>query len=155
MDPKVQRHCWFDTIPAHGYRWKYKRAIEGHKLVLDKVMLIAEQWAILSDQVFQIYDGHTYSHWGSYPNIFDQATLGIASLNQNMPSYTIYLDNWECKEVTMSWHNTHVENNVRNVAILYFYETPMSKLEMFEYAVRQPRYKYRHGGPITLSRFED
>ncbi|MBA7545638.1 hypothetical protein ES705_38007 [subsurface metagenome] len=159
MEYKIQKFPWFDTIsPKNNAReciWKYKRAIEGHKLVLVKVDLIVEQWAGTNDQYFQIYDGHTYSHWGSFPNIFDQATIDIAVLHQYNPSQSIDLSGWECKETTMSWRNTHVENAVRVSAILHYYEVPMTKSETYEYAVTQPRYKYRHGSARTLDRFED
>ncbi|GAG58635.1 unnamed protein product, partial [marine sediment metagenome] len=30
---EIQRFCWFDTVPKEDTIWKYKRAIEGHKLV--------------------------------------------------------------------------------------------------------------------------
>jgi len=159
VEYKIQKFPWFDTIGAKNSAreciWKYKRAIEGHKFILSKVVLIIEQWAQTSDQYFQIYDGHVYSHWGSFPNIFDQATLGIASLHQYNPSQSIDLSGWECKETTMSWRNTHAENAVRVSAILHFYEVPMTTLETYEYAVKQPKWKYRRTGRRTLDRFED
>jgi len=155
MQSKIQRFCWFDTIGAGNCIWKYKRAIEGHKLVLVKVDLIVEKWAEAEEQYFQIYDGHTYSHWGSFPNIFDQATISIASLQQYNPGQTLDLSGWECKELTMSWRNTHGANAVRASAVVHFYEVPMTRLELLEYAVKQPRFKYRHGSARTLDRFED
>ncbi|GAG74632.1 unnamed protein product, partial [marine sediment metagenome] len=34
-------------------------------------------------------------------------------------------------------------------------EVPMDKEETFEYAVKQPRYKYRKGSSTTLDRYEE
>ncbi len=104
---------------------------------------------------FQIYDGHTYSHWGSFPGIFDQSTLTLSALNTYNNNVLHSLNNWECKEFTLSVRNTNIMDPSPICIIVYFYEVPMSKLEILEYAVKQPRYKYRHGGPRTLSRFED
>jgi len=159
MQPKIQRFCWFDTIEKSGTPratvWKYKRAIEGHKFILVEVDFVAKSIVSVSDLFGQIYDGHTYSHWGSFPGIFDQATLAMCSLHQYSCNVTKSLHNFECKEFTLSARNTHATTGVRISFIVWFYEIPMSKAETFEYAVKQPRYKYRHGGPRTLSRFED
>ncbi|GAG97638.1 unnamed protein product, partial [marine sediment metagenome] len=94
---------------------------------------------------FQAYDGHTYSHWGAYPNIFDQATLGIVMLNHYTNSGRIELNHWECKEVTLSAALHSVDEAKRFGLVLYYYEVPMTKIETLEYGVKQPRYKYRHG----------
>ena len=159
MNPKIQHFCWFDTVEKVGSKretiWKYKRAIEGHKLLLVDVSFLLEQLDTIEEVYGQIYDGHTYSHWGSFPGIFDQSTLRIVGLDKNQISAIYGLNNWECKEFTLSWRNTHTTAGFRTSIIVYFYEVPMTKLEKFEYAVKQPRYKIRHGGPRTLDRFED
>ena len=158
MEYKVQRFCWFDTVGKEGSAretiWKYKRAIEGHKLVLDKVIMDLQ--TIQNNPVhFQIYNGHVYSHWGSFPGIFDQSTLALSSMNLYTTTSVHSLENWECKEVSFSVRNTNSNATYPICMILWFYEVPMTKLETFEYAVKQPRYKIRHGGPRTLDRFED
>ena len=159
MEPKIQRFPWFDTIDHEGQPrstvWKYKRAIEGHKFILIEVDFVAESIVSVSDLFGQIYDGHVYSHWGSFPNIFDQATLAMSSLHQYSCNVTKSLHGFECKEFTLSARNTHASSPVRISFIVWFYEVPMSKLETYEYAVKQPRYKYRHGSARTLDRFED
>ena len=159
MEHKIQRFCWFDTVDFTGKRttiWKYKRAIEGHKLVLVGINASEEYINREAEQFFQVYDGHTYSHWGSFPGIFDQSTLAMVAFSW-YAGHTFYipLNNWECKEVTMSMRNMDTEYARRFCAVLWFYEIPMSQLEKFEYAVKQPRYKRRHGGLRTLDRFED
>lgn len=157
MQPKIQRFCWFDTVAKvddpREVIWKYKRAIEGHKLVLIDVRMVTSS-ARTERQFFQIYDGHTYSHWGSYPNIFDQSTLAMSALNTYNLNVVHSLNNWECKEFTLSVRNTHTTESYPISMIVYFYEVPMSKEETLEYAVKQPRYKYRHGGPSTVERIE-
>jgi len=154
MQPEVQRFCWFDTAIHEDTIWKHKRAIEGHKFVLVDVSISIEVVGDAAEKHFQLYDGWTESVWGSFPGIFDQSTLAMGTvLNTEVYMYRT-LNHWECKEFTMSIRNT-APQNVRFCAIVYFYELPMSKLETLEYAVKQPRYKYRHGGPRTLSRFED
>ncbi len=158
MEYKIQRFCWFDTVEIVGSKretiWKYKRAIEGHKLILVDVRMSIRSLQT-KDAFFQIYDGHTYSHWGSFSGIFDQSTLALSSLSAYNNNVLHSLNNWECKEFTLSVRNSHVTLSFPICIIVYFYEVPMSKLETFRYAVRQPRYKYRHGGPRTLDRFED
>ncbi|GAG57313.1 unnamed protein product [marine sediment metagenome] len=161
-DYKVQRFCWFDTaIMDEGKLatlWKYKRAIEGHKLVLSKVDVIAnirDDTAGAGNTItIQVYDGHRWSVWGAYPNIFDQSTLGIMMLGHYESGASIGLQNWECKEATISCGITTVDGNLPFAVILWFYEVPMSKEETYEYAAKQPRYKYRHGSATTLDRFE-
>ena len=156
MDKEIQRFPWFDTIPLDDTIWKYKRAIEGHKFVLVDVEFIVENRETEIAQHGQIYDGHVYSIWGSFPNIFDQSALRMANLNKYNLQACFSLNNWECKEFTLSWHNEVTEGNTSRALILvYFYEVPMTKAERFEYAVKQPRYKYRHGSAITLDRYEE
>ena len=154
MEYKIQRFPWFDTIPASDCIWKYKRAIEGHKFILVDVEFMIEDLVVEGEQIGQIYEGKVYSHWGSFPNIFDQSTLRIATLQRYNPTQLLPLNQYEVKEFTMSWRNTH-NASVRVCTIVYFYEVPMTKLELLEYAVKQPRYKYRHGSARTLDRFED
>jgi len=159
MEPEIQRFPWFDTVEKVGQPrdviWKYKRAIEGHKLVLHSIELFGEIIGNDLTRIFQAYEGHVYSHWGSFPNIFDQSTLGGMALSRYSPSGVIALNNFETKEMTMSMRNRDINNNIRFMAMLWFYEVPMSRAETFEYAVKQPRYKYRHGSLKTLDRFED
>jgi len=163
MAREIQRFCWFDTVPLDTGKlstiWKYKRAIEGHKLILVNAEIVSHIQDVSPGAgnriTFQVYDGHTYSHWGAYPNIFDQSTLGIVMLNHYVNSGRIELNHWECKEVTISAGLTSEDEAKRFGLVLYFYEVPMSKTEILEYAVKQPRYKYRHGSARTLDRFED
>ena len=156
---EIQRFCWFDTpgfsASARGTIWKYKRAIEGHKLILDRVEFHIEQMGTGAICHFQVYDGHTYSVWGSFPGIFDQSTLGMHSGTVYETNAIIPLNHWECKEVTMSLRNLRSGDAGRFCAILWFYEIPMTKSETLEYGVKQPRYKYRHGSATTLDRYED
>ncbi|MBA7547679.1 hypothetical protein ES705_40110 [subsurface metagenome] len=162
MDYEVQRFPWFDTCGAKGSIretiWKYKRAIEGHKFLLvdfeSNVDIATSRMVDVEPLRTQIYNGKVYSHWGSFPGIYDQSTLRLHVLQANGVNATSSLHNWECKEFTMSARNGN-PYTVQFAIIVYFYEIPMSKLETFEYAVKQPRYKYRHGGPRTLDRFED
>jgi len=158
MQYEIQRFCWFDTVEIVGAKretiWKYKRAIEGHKLVLVDVQFDLQ--TVRTENVhFQVYDGHTYSHWGSFPGIFDQSTLALKTLNAYSVSGYASLNNWECKEFTLSVRNRHISESFPICIIVFFYEIPMTKLETLEYAVKQPRYKYRHGSARTLDRFED
>ncbi|GAH41905.1 unnamed protein product [marine sediment metagenome] len=158
MKPIIQRFCWFDTVGKKGTSretiWKHKRAIEGHKLVLVDIRMVVE--SSRADNVHaQIYDGFVYSHWGSFSGIFDQSTLALSALNTYNNNTIHGLNSWECKELTMSVRNTTVEYTFPICLIVYFYEVPMTKEETYEYAVRHPRYKYRHGGSRTLDRFED
>lgn len=159
MQPEIQRFDWFDTVDVFESEreviWKYKRAIEGHKFILVEIDFMVERSDATYELIGQIYNGHVYSHWGSFPNIFDQSTLAIASLIQYSLNVTKSLHNWECKEFTMSMRNTSVVNANRFCFIVWFYEIPMSKADTFEYATKQPRYKFRHGGPTTLDRFEE
>ncbi|MBA7681157.1 hypothetical protein ES703_89487 [subsurface metagenome] len=159
MNKEIQRFCWFDTIGKkesnRGTIWKYKRAIEGHKLLLAEWKLMTHTVANDHNRFFQIYDGHTYSHWGSFRNIFDQSTLdAFSSSRYTGASASGNLHNWECKELTMSARSEDPDYVTQFVLIVYFYEVPMTKAERFEYAVKQPRYKYRHGFATTLDRFE-
>ena len=153
MQPEIQRFCWFDTVQPGATNWKYKRAIEGHKIILVDVEFVIE-WTD-SDVYAQIYEGHTYSHWGSFPNIFDQATLRLANVRGYTTSLLFPLNNYGVKEFTMSMRSTESVNAKRYCIIVNFYEVPMTKAETFEYAVKQPRYKIRHGSARTLDRFED
>jgi len=160
MQPEIQRFCWFDTVGLKGSAretiWKYKRAIEGHKLVLDHIDFFMEQTSSTGEMGnFQVYEGHVYSHWGSFPGIFDQSCLGGYSTTAQQTNTIIPLSNYAVKEMTMSYRNQRTELVTRFCAIVWFYEIPMSKAETFEYAVKQPRYKYRHGSARTLDRFED
>ncbi|MBA7546832.1 hypothetical protein ES705_39231 [subsurface metagenome] len=158
MEYEIERFSWFDTVEFQGKRqniWKYKRAIEGHKFLLVEAIISGEDMKAGAQLFFQVYDGHVYSHWGSFPQIFDQATLGLANLIYYNAHTSLNLHNWECKEFTMSMRLDNDEANRRFNAIVWYYQIPMSKLEKFEYAVKQPRYKIRHGGPRTLDRFED
>ncbi|GAG80625.1 unnamed protein product [marine sediment metagenome] len=154
MEPKIQRFCWFDTIPADSTIWKYKRAIEGHKLVVVAVELAVKSIIASDYSAFQVYDGHTYSVWGSFPNIFDQSTLGIFIATEYQLNWSQDLYNWDAKEVTMSARNHHTGVTVQFGMILWFYEVPMTKEETLEYATKQPRYKYRKGFASTLDRYE-
>ena len=153
MQPEIQRFCWFDTVTTLKTIWKYKRAIEGHKLMLAGINVASEEKANLNLD-YQVMEGHAYSHWGNFPNIFDQSTLALIHTNLYNKSHYQPLNDFETKEVTLSVHDAGSADG-RFGMILWFYEIPMTKLETFEYAVKQPRYKYRHGGPRTLSRFED
>lgn len=153
MEIESQKFCWFDTVPKNTTIWKYKRAINGHKLILIAVNIISEGLANF-DVVYQVMDGHAYSHWGNFPNIFDQSTLAITNLTTQQRAEYIPLNNWECKEVTLSASEYSNITSGRFAMILWFYEVPMSKTEKLEYAVKQPRYKYRHGSARTLDRFE-
>jgi len=159
MEYEIQRFCWFDTVGYKGSAretlWKYKRAIAGHKLVLVDVEINVKNIEVNEYCTFQTYNGHTYSHWGSFPGIYDQSTLSIFTANEIVSHNVRGLNNWECKEFTMSARNSDTNYAIQFCMIVYFYEIPMSKLETLEYAVKQPRYKYRHGGPRTLGRFED
>ena len=159
MEYEVQQFCWFDTPKLSGQGsgtiWKYKRAIEGHKFVLVGIDFSTELMGTAGICHFQIYDGHTFSHWGSFPNIFDQSTLGMLSASVYQTNAWIPLNNHECKEITMSLRNLRDSDAGRFCAILWFFEIPMSKIEILEYAVKQPRYKYRHGSARTLDRFEE
>jgi len=155
MKPEIQRFCWFDTIGFLKTIWKYKRAIEGHKFLIDSIEAIVKDVATGEYVTLQIYDGHTYSHWGSFPLIYDQATLGIFQASTYQRNWTSNLNLWECKEFTMSARNSDSDIAIQFCIIVKFYEVPMSKAEILEYAVKQPRYKYRHGSARTLDRFED
>jgi len=158
MDKEIERFPWFDTVEFEGTRqtiWKYKRAIEDHKFILVGVTIASVGLGDGAQLNFQIYDGHVYSHWGSFPAIFDQSTLGLASLNPFIVNNSIDLHNWECKEFTMSMHAQWETANKQFNATVWYYQIPMTKAERFEYAVKQPRYKYRHGSAITLDRYEE
>ena len=160
MDYEIQRFCWFDTCGKQGSSketiWKHKRAIEGHKFILvdfdASVNKVETQTKALR---CQIYDGNVYSHWGSFPGIYDQSTLRLAVLNPYTLNVILPLNNWECKEFTMSVRNADDTDTRQFLIVVYFYEIPMTKAEAFEYAVKQPRYKIRHGSARTLDRFED
>ena len=156
MEYEIQRFCWFDTVLPTKTIWKYKRAIEGHKFILVDMETSLDRSTTVSDGLrAQIYEGHTYSHWGSFPNIFDQATLRLQVLDAQTVNRYSSLNNYECKEFTLSSRNPDSSLTQRFGMIIYFYEIPMTKAEIFEYAVKQPRYKYRHGSARTLDRFED
>ena len=159
MDKEIQRFCWFDTVGKAGEErdtiWKYKRAIEGHKFILVDIETAIDRSVTETNGIrIQIYDGHTYTKWGSFANIFDQSTLRLQVLNiYNLNAYSP-LNNWECKEFTLSARNVDPSYTQKFGSIVYFYEIPMTKAERFEYAVKQPRYKYRYGSATTLDRYE-
>jgi len=69
-------------------------------------------------------------------------------------SRSIPLYSYECKEFTLSATNVNSDTTKRFCSLTWFYEIPMSKTEILEYAVKQPRYKYRRGGPSTVERIE-
>ena len=160
MQPEIQRFPWFDTCGKKNSNretiWKYKRAIEGHKFILvdfESSVDKADNYAV--PLRLQIYDGRVYSHWGSFPGIYDQSTLRLHVLQPYVINASSSLNNWECKEFTMSARNESETKEMQFLIMVYFYEVPMSRAETFEYAVKQPRYKYRHGSLRTLDRFED
>lgn len=160
MEYEIQRFCWFDTVgkkeTSRETIWKYKRAIEGHKFILVDFETSVEAIDTFSKPVrFQIYDGHTFSHWGSFPGIYDQSTLRLHIGQGYAPNNYSTLNSWECKEFTLSARNESTSYDIQFLTIVYFYEVPMNKIELLEYAVKQPRYKYRHGSATTLDRFED
>jgi len=162
MEPKIQRFCWFDTAVVYasqypyGTIWKTFRAKEGMKLILAQAICISNNMDGNVVNHFQIYEGEIKArNWGSFPLIYDQSTLGMATLNENMNTYTIDLQGYETKSLTMSIRNTSISAGYSVLIILFYYEVPMTRLETFEYAVKQPKYKYRHGGLRTLDRFED
>ncbi|GAG73409.1 unnamed protein product, partial [marine sediment metagenome] len=48
-----------------------------------------------------------------------------------------------------SIRNTSASANYHVLIILFFYQVPMNKIETFEYAVKQPHIKFRHGSRRT------
>jgi len=161
MNSEIERIVWYDTAQKmvgaiYNPTWKRYRAPEGLKFNLVAVdVTTGASGNDSSNFRFQIYDGRTYSVWGMFPNIFDQSTLAHALFNTYINNVEKNLHNHECKEFTMSVQGQDTEKSVRFSAIVWYYLTPMSKLETLEYAVKQPRYKYRHGSARTLDRFED
>lgn len=149
--PEIMRHCWFSTAIPSETIWKHLRAKEDMKYELVEVQISIHSGGGGNELNFQIYDGFVYSHWGSFPNIFDQSTLGIAiHLGMYQKTMTIPLNNWECKEVTMSMFNNYATTpSLKFCAILWFYEVPMSKQEVLEYALKHPKYKYPKGSRKT------
>lgn len=141
-----------DVIGAGVTHWFHRRAKDGHKFVLVEVKYGHNGvWA--SGIMAQIYDGHKYSQWGSFPDIFDQDTLALVHLNLYITAHSESLNFWECKEYTISFRNIgSVEH--KPTAIIYYYEVPMTIFEKFMYAVIHPKRKLRKGSATTLTEGE-
>lgn len=99
---------------------------------------------------FQMYDGFTDSIWGGWPGIQNQETLTVRSFSPYEEYHYRSLNNWRCKEYTASWKNQHETNAPSVCMIVYFRLKKMTKEETYEYAVKQPKYKFARGGPSTL-----
>ncbi|GAG61617.1 unnamed protein product, partial [marine sediment metagenome] len=113
MEHKIERFCWFDTAAKYaaakpyGTIWKTFRAKEGCKLVLTQAICVSDNMDGNVVNHFQIYEGEVQArNWGSFPLIYDQSTLGMATLNEHMNSQAIDLQGYETKSVTMSIRNT-------------------------------------------------
>lgn len=148
---KIERHCWFDTIPIHsaqtryGTLFKHMRARKGHKFLLKDWNIISHLPTSGNTVAFQVYDGYVQSMWGAFPNIYDQSMIGAYIVTAYEHNAQIDLGLWECKEFTLSVMSDDTDDAVQFGSIIRYYLVPMSKLETLEYAVKQPRYKYRKG----------
>jgi len=159
----IQRFCWFDTVikyassKPYGTIWKTLRAKENMKLLIREIKCIVGNAFTDTQIFFQAYEGDIKArNWGSFPLIFDQSTLGFVSISSYLGgSDSMFLHDYGTKTLTMSIRNTNETKTYPVLMIVYYYEIPMTKNETYEYAVKQPKYKYAKGGPRTLDRFED
>jgi len=161
---KIQRFCWFDTVITYdegnypyGTIWKTFRAKEDHKLEIVEIKCAIGGTFTDTRIYFQAYEGEIRArNWGAFPYIFDQSTLGFVSVDANVGGeHIMYLHGYETKSLTMSIRNTNETKTYPALMIVYFYEVKMTKEEILEYAVKQPRFKYPHGSSSTLDRYED
>lgn len=142
-----------DVVGANTTIWKYFRAKDSMLFELIDVEFFANTNATQNIYA-QLYEGHTYSKWGSFSSIFDQSTLRLAVLDIYGSSALLPLYNFITKEITISFRNDHLTDSLKVGCIIYFNEINATVSELAEYAVKQPKVKLRKSGPSTLTEGE-
>jgi len=147
----------FDPQDSTGSNntWKYNRAPDGYKFVLESIDISVAQRDSLHTGVCAIYDGHEYTHWNQFPGVESKELLGRFETNAQALNNSASLHNWECKEFTIGVRSLTESFGVKIVVIIWYYLRKMSWLEKLQYAVIQPKgQRYRKSGPTTVERSE-
>lgn len=165
-DDKIQRqvhYLWapiYDTEDTSGKnnKWIYNRAPSGYKffLVSCEVSVISINPATHNNGIFNIVDGHEYTHWDIAPGVECREILARCFFTVEQQNYTAQLHNWECKEYTLATRSTSGTYPFKIQVIVWYYLQKMSYLETLYYAVIQPKWnRYKKAFRKTLSRFEE
>jgi len=157
-EDKIHRRVffvWADDLDAEGKdnnTWRYFRAPEGKKFLLDSVTMSVVSSGDVNDGIIMLFDGHEYTQWNIFPGVVCHETLArIDTISATFPYNDVPLHMWETKEITIACRSNMVSQNFRAMVIVWYYLQNMSKEETYEYAVKYPRYSYRKGGPSTLN----
>jgi len=143
----IERQVHFMLAPAFNpadktgvnNKWAYNRAPDGYLFLLDSVQISASSESAYKDGIFNIFDGHEYTHWNLWPGVESRETLGRVEININLLDQYISLKNWECKEYTLGTRSVNLENPFKVCVIVWYYLKKASRIELMEYAIKHPK----------------
>jgi len=156
---KIQRQVHFITtqaldledISGDNNSWIYNRAPDGYKFILDSVDISTTKYQSKYEGIFNIFDGHEYTHWNIYPGVESRELLGRLETTIYIVDGSINLHSWECKEYSIAIRSGSTTNGYRVVIIVWYYIEKMSLFERLMYACLHPKLlRIKKGGPSTV-----
>ena len=143
-------------ITGKNNTWCYNRAPDGYKFILVGVEVSTAKGTTPSNiGIYNIVDGHEYTHWNIFPGVESKEVLARGELSDYVLSGYHDLHNWECKEYTKVIRSNSGSQPFKACFIVWYYLRKMNYLEKLQYAVIQARgQRIRKGGPTTVERSE-
>jgi hypothetical protein len=158
-EDKINRQAFYMTAPALtdetypklNNRFKYHRAPEGYKFLLESVYVVCTREDSMTSGVFELSDGHYWTGWNVFPGVENREVLAYNSFWSDQMNFAQSLHQWECKEYTLAIRSTSASNSFRVCIIVFYYLRKMSKLETLMYACVHPlRKRFRKGYATTV-----
>lgn len=136
--------------------FQYKRAPDGYKFLLHSVYVSTTRDANFHNGIFEMSDGHYYTHWNIWPGVENREVIARRDFNDYALEHHQDLNLWECKEYTLAIRSRSEEVGFKCCIIVWYYLKSMNVIEKLFYAVIQPRFRrFKKAYATTLSRFEE
>ena len=140
----------FDTEDTTGKNntWDYNRAPDGYlfQLLSCDISVVTGNPLTLNNGIFNIVDGHEYTHWNIAPGVECRELLGRCYFTEQQSNHVFDLHGWECKEYTVVNRSTSESGTFKVTAIVWYILKKASRMELLEYAIKHPRNQdmFRH-----------